>query len=497
AASLVYSTFLGPTGFAEGRAIAVDASGNAYITGYASSTSTNFTSPGAFQTTYGGGSADAFIIKFNTNLSGAASRIYSTYIGGSNQDFGAASTSRGSKGIAIDTAGNAYITGTTNSTNFPTANPFQATFGGTNDAFVTKLNPTGSALVYSTYLGGGGTIGEQGRSISVNVLGNAYVTGLADANFPLASPLTTSDGTTGGAFLTKFSPTGNQLVYSTRFGQAGDTGLSVALDGAGNAFVTTLRASSTFVTEIADPTIIGRVVDEDGLPIFGATVNITGVPTAVTTTDLNGFYTFGLLTSGNNYSVSVTVTNYIFIAQVANNLVKNVRLDFSPVVYSIGGQINGCGSATSGVAINLTDGKILARTTDGSGNYSFANLPAGRNYTVTPSLASFAFTPQNAVFTNLMANQSANFTSRPTAVSISGKVTSPGGLALRSVIVSLIDSQGARQFTTTSSFGLYSFNGIPSGQSYTLTAASKRYRFSAKVIQVDCNLTNIDFLGLE
>src|SRR5438132_5365549 len=113
ASSLVYSTFLGQTGFGDGHAIAAVASVNAYVTGNLNSTATGFASAGAFQTTFGGGSQDAFVEKFNTNLSGAASRIYSTYLGGSGQDFGGSATARGSKGIAIDTAGNAYITGQT------------------------------------------------------------------------------------------------------------------------------------------------------------------------------------------------------------------------------------------------------------------------------------------------------------------------------------------------------------------------------------------------
>lgn len=497
AASLVYSSYLGPTGFAEGRSIAVEANGNVYITGNAGSTSTNFTSTGAFQTTYGGGSQDAFIAKFNTNLSGAASRVYSTYVGGSNQDFGGNATSRGSKAIAVDRAGNAYITGQTNSTNFPTANAFQSTFGGTTDAFLTKLNASGTALVYSTYLGGGGTLGEQGRSVAVNVVGNAYVTGIADANFPLLAPLSTADGTTGGAFLTKFSPAGNTLVYSTRFGQAGDQGLAVALDGAGNAFVSTIRASATFITEIADPTIIGRVIDEDGSPIFGAIVNLTGAPGGTVVTDNDGFFSFGLLTVTNNYSVAVSVPNYIFLAQTSNNLAKNVRLDFSPVVFTVSGQVTSCAAALGGATIALTDGKSLTRTTDGSGNYSFASLPAGRNYTITPSLAGFIFSPVAVSITNLSANQTVSFTARPPMASVAGRVTTPSGQNLRSATVTLIDPQGVRTTTTTSSFGLYSFTGVPTGQSYTLTVGSKRYRFAPQILPLECNLANVDLVGLE
>ena len=415
AASLVYSTFLGPTGFAEGHAIAADATGNVYITGNTNSTSTNFTSAGAFQTTFGGGTADAFVAKFNTNLSGAASRIYSTYVGGSGQDFGGSSVARGGKAIAIDSGGNAYITGMTTSTNFPTANAFQSANGGNTDAFLTKLNATGSALVYSTYLGGNGSNNDEGTAVAVNLVGNAYVVGLTNsANFPTASPLSTADGTTGGAFLAKFTPAGTPLVYSTRFGQVADQGFGVALDGAGNAFVTTARASSTFVTEIADPTIIGRVVDEDNNPIAGSTVNLSGVPSATTTTDANGFFTFGLLTVANNYTVSVSVPNYIFNSQTVNNLVKNVRLDFSPVVVSIGGQVTLGAGGLSAATMTLSVGKSLTTATDAGGNYSFANLPAGRNYTVTPSKASFGFEPPSRTFTNVLANQTANFVASAT-----------------------------------------------------------------------------------
>ena len=432
AASLVYSTFLGPTGFAEGRAVAVDAAGNAYVTGYTNSTSTNFTSPGAFQTTFGGGNFDAFVAKFNTNLSGAASRIYSTYLGGTGQDYGGKAVPNGSQAIAIDATGNAYVTGQTTSTNFPTANAFQPANGGSTDAFLTKLNPSGSALVYSTYLGGNSTNPDEGRAVAVNVVGNAYVTGYAQsANFPTANPVIPVS-TNGGVFVAKFTPAGG-LVYSTRLGTtlSQDSGNGIALDGAGNAFITgdarngfptTAGAFQTnpagitdaFVTEIADPTIIGRVVDEDGLPISTAVVNLTGVPSATTTTDANGYFTFGLLTVANNYTVSVSVSNYIFNSQVVNNLQKNVRLDFSPVVVSISGQVTTTDTTipVSDVTMSLT-GKLLNTQTDANGNYSFSNLPAGRNYTVTPSKALHSFVPTSQTFNSISINQTANFVSPP------------------------------------------------------------------------------------
>src|SRR5204863_6336 len=136
--ALVYSTYLGGSDFDTGVGIAVDTSGNAYVTGRA--LSTNFpTTAGSFQTTLGGG-GDAFVTKLNPTGSGL---VYSTFLGGSRgQEEGFE--------IAADAVGNAYVTGFTSSTDFPTtAGAFQTTIGSTHSAFVTKLNPTGSALVYS------------------------------------------------------------------------------------------------------------------------------------------------------------------------------------------------------------------------------------------------------------------------------------------------------------------------------------------------------------
>jgi hypothetical protein len=415
ASSLLYSTFLGHNGTTEGRAIAADTAGNVYVTGNLTATATSFATAGAFQTTYGGGSQDAFVEKFNTNLSGAASRIYSTYLGGSDQDYGGAPAQEPGKAIAIDAAGNAYITGQTKSTNFPTANAFQGANAGAADAFLTKLNANGSALVYSTYLGGNGTQSDEGRGVAVNVVGNAYVTGLTNStNFPTTSP-PPSLSATGGIFITKFTPSGMPLAYSTRLvSGSGDKGLGVALDGAGNAFVTGVTGSDVFLDEIADPTIIGRVLDEDNNPIAGATVNLTGVPSATTTTDTGGYYTFGLLTSGNSYTVSVTVANYIFNSQAANNLSKNVRLDFSPVVISIGGQVTLGAGGLDAATMTLSGGKSLLTATDGTGNYGFGNLPAGRSYTVTPAKGGFGFEPTSRSFSNVLVNQTGNFVASAT-----------------------------------------------------------------------------------
>src|SRR6266571_453068 len=163
---LAYSTYLGGDNFDRSSAIAVDPLGNAYVTGFA--LSTDFpTTAGAVQATFGGGGEDAFVTKLNPTGSGL---VYSTSLGVSDEGFG----------IAVDALGNAYVTGISfpsiYTKNFPTTpGAFQTTFGGVLDAFVTKLNPTGSALVYSTYLGGKDY--DEGYRIAVDALGNAYVTG--------------------------------------------------------------------------------------------------------------------------------------------------------------------------------------------------------------------------------------------------------------------------------------------------------------------------------
>jgi hypothetical protein len=243
-ASLVYSTYLGGTGSEVGLGIdiAEDGSGNAYVTGFTDSSVTFPTTVGAFQTTFGG-SRDAFVIKLNA---AGSALVFSTYLGGNGGDEG--------RGIAVDDAGNAYVTGVTGSadpTGFPTMNAFQPAAGGSGDAFVTKLNPSGSALVYSTYLGGSGA--DLANAIAVHASGNVYVTGRTDSTsgFPLKDPLpkdpldikgVINSGVSGDAFVTKLNPAAlgtASLVFSTYLGgNMTDAGTGIAVDSAGNAYVT-------------------------------------------------------------------------------------------------------------------------------------------------------------------------------------------------------------------------------------------------------------------
>jgi hypothetical protein len=232
--ALIYSTYLGGSSDDYSFGIAVDDAGNTYVTGY--TTSTDFPTMNPLQPTYSGGNWDAFVTKINTT---GSALVYSTYLGGSDWDA--------AYGIAVDGAGNAYVTGSTGSTDFPTMNPLQPTYGGGyDDAFVSKINPVGSALVYSTYLGGSGSDG--GSGIAVDSTGNAYVTGNSTStNFPTMNALQSTYGGNGDAFVSKLNSSGSALVYSTYLGgRQGDWGSGIAVDSAGNAYVTGSTYSTNF-----------------------------------------------------------------------------------------------------------------------------------------------------------------------------------------------------------------------------------------------------------
>ena len=251
---LVYSTFLGDEG-SVGRGIAVDGSGGVYVTGRADSA--DFPTKNAFQAVFGGGT-DVFVAKIDPSESGAASLVYSTFLGGFSSDVG--------EDIALDSSGAAYVTGQTLSTNdccslFPTRNAAQPSPGanGSRDAFVAKIDPslTGDpSLVYSTFLGGTSTENSTAEDggIAVDSLGAAYVTGATvSADFPVtASAYQSTPSGVGDAFLVKLNTAGNLFVYSTFLGgSASDKGTAVAVDSSGRAYVTGYTNSADFPTSDA------------------------------------------------------------------------------------------------------------------------------------------------------------------------------------------------------------------------------------------------------
>jgi hypothetical protein len=239
--ALVYSTYLGgddSAGFENGSSIAVDSAGSAYVTGQ--TRSNDFPTVNAIQATFGGGTPDGDGFVTKVNAAGSAF-VYSTYLGGSNNEVGA--------DIAVDSSGNAHVTGNTASANFPTANAFDSTLGGTSDGFVTKLNAAGSAFVYSTYLGG--TNGDAGNDIALDSAGNACLAGgTISTDFPMVNP---TQGTYGGgsvdAFVTRLNPAGSALLFSTYLGGGAlDRGNAIAVDSAGSIYLAGITGSTNFPT---------------------------------------------------------------------------------------------------------------------------------------------------------------------------------------------------------------------------------------------------------
>lgn len=285
--ALVYSTFLGGTGGETANDCIALLNGEAYVVG--TTTSSDFpVTPGAFQTAPGSGFIEGFVTKFN--VAGSA-LVYSTYLGGNGEDR--------AFGVAVDSLGHAYVTGLTDSGDFPTTpGAFQTTLVG-QDAYVTKFNPTGTALVYSTFLGGA-LNNDEGDSIRLDNLNNAYVTGTtSSADFPTTPDAFQSTISPGNhVFITELNSSGSDLIYSTFLGGSGtDIGSDIALDPSGNfyltgytdspdfpttmgAFQTQFIASGTdgFITKFANPLapVVTGIVPNSGPESGGTIVTITG-----------------------------------------------------------------------------------------------------------------------------------------------------------------------------------------------------------------------------
>jgi hypothetical protein len=264
-AALLYSTLLGGENRDQGRGLAVDQAGNAYIAGETSSSGYP-TTANAYDSSPNGG-LDAFVTKLNPT--GSAPLEYSTYLGG-NLRAGAFSTGYA---LAVDNAGSAYVAGQTTAPDFPTTlGAYDTSFDGSNDVFVTKLDPSGTALVYSTFLGGSGH--QEAAGIAVDGTGHAYVAGRTGPDFP--TTVGAYDTTPNGGdevYVAKLDPSGAALTYSTFLGGPNtDIAVDVAVDASGQAYVTGYSGSDFPTTAGAyDTTFNGG--DSD---VFVAKLNAAG-----------------------------------------------------------------------------------------------------------------------------------------------------------------------------------------------------------------------------
>jgi hypothetical protein len=406
--SVVFGTYIGGAGNERGGDIKLDPSGAIYLTGRSSSD--NFPTLNAYDSSWNG-LEDVYVAKLNP---AGSSLIYSTLLGGSGNDNGL--------GIAVDANGAAYITGYTQSTDFPTLNAYQADANGSQDAFAFKLDPTGKNLGYATYLGGAGM--DEGRGIVVNTGDEAYVVGFTQSsNFPASA--TAYDSEFNGdqdAFLIKLNSAGSAPLYGTYLGgddtgAGSDSGDAIAIDRDGKIYVTGEAGPEGFPTtagpsfsggdndsfaaifqigQIDEPTftISGtiRTLAPDNTPVAGITVS---AGSRTTTTNADGFYQLSALRAGS-YTVQPSKAGYEFNPQSAQvTLPGDATQNFviTTQLFTISGRVTSGGGGLPGVTISDNTGVTTA--TDNNGNYSLTLAPG--IYTLTPARDNYVFTPPSLV----------------------------------------------------------------------------------------------------
>lgn len=231
--ALLYSVYLGGGNLDRATGIAVDSSGDVYLTGYTSSTDFPVT-PGSYQQT-NSGSTDAFVAKLDPS---GLNLTYSTYLGGGGTDYG--------RGIAVDASGDAFITGSTQSTDFPTMDPLQIGLDGGSDAFLSELDPTGANLLYSTYLGGSGA--DEALAIALDGSGHPYIAGYTfSSNFPTQAAFQSALSGASDAFVAEIDPSTSSLIFSTYLGGTGtDSANSIAVDSVGSIYLAGSTSSTDF-----------------------------------------------------------------------------------------------------------------------------------------------------------------------------------------------------------------------------------------------------------
>lgn len=369
--AVLYCSYLGGNVDDVGSGVAVDANNNFYVTGYTSSTDFPVTANALLRVNHTG---TGFVTKYAAD----GTMSYSTYLGGTS--FGLANA------ITADSNGNAYVTGYSTATDFITTPGAIQRTGNGQDVFVSKINPTGSALVYSTYLHGTST--ETATAIAVDSLGSAYITGYTysldypatDGSAPSSNPSNTTN-----VFVTKFAPDGNSLVYSTYLSGAAsnDQATGIAVDSAGNAYVCGYTNSSDFITvnplqtahsNIADSSdaFVTKISSSAGTVQFDASsyritenkgtlvVNVTRTGGSDGTISVDYATADGTATSPSNYTaVSGTLkfipgeTSKSFFIPIINNTTADCGKQFSLTLSNVsGGAILG---ATHNVNVQIDE----------------------------------------------------------------------------------------------------------------------------------------------
>ncbi len=359
-AAMNYSTYFGGSGNTTVTSVAFDTYGNAIVAGWTIASDL----PANGVKTKNSGSVDAFVAK----LSAGGNRIvWCTYLGGSGDDR--------AFGVAVDSSNNVYVTGWTQSSNFPLLGAVQTKLSGGRDAFVTKLNSTGTAILYSTYLGGNNY--DQGNAITVDSTGAAYITGnTTSTNFPAVNAYQSTYGGQQDAFIAKLNAAGNALVFSTYLGGYGvDQGIGIALDASLDVYITGSTYSSNFPVVNATQPVIGG-----GEDAFVAELSSAGKVLLFGTFIGGSGGTAGLEEIGN--AVAVDPSGNVYVAGVTSSS------NFPTTAGAYQQTLNNAGAEDHGFAWKINSGKtqIIYSTYLAGTNMDLVNGlavdPAGNAYLV-------------------------------------------------------------------------------------------------------------------
>ncbi|HEX8285968.1 MAG TPA: FG-GAP-like repeat-containing protein [Pyrinomonadaceae bacterium] len=391
----LFSTYLGGTSIEQGAGVAVGPDGAAYVVG--GTGSTNFPTANALQPSIAEFDVtDAFVTRFAPN---GQTLAYSTYLGGGTIDQGV--------GIAVGADGSAYVAGMTASPNFPQVEPARG-YGGGSDAFVARLNPAGSALLFSTHLGG--TSNDQGNALALGAAGDIFLVGATSStDFPVAGAVR---GTYGGgrsdAFVAKLGVEADVSVTVAESNDpvmvGGPLSYTFNVTNAGPSPATGVTLSYTFPPGLS---FVSAAPSQGSCNAGGQTVTcaLGGLPASGSATVVVGFNTTaaGFVNSTANVAAGEPDHN-----PSNNSATAETKISASP---TIRGRVTAPGGAAlAGVNVTLSGPQQAMVQTDANGFYQFAEIAAGGNYVVTPSKAGVSFEPASRAFNNLGADQTADFT---------------------------------------------------------------------------------------
>jgi uncharacterized repeat protein (TIGR01451 family) len=419
--SLIYRTYLGGGGQDRAQGVAVDSSGNAYVTGLTDSLNFPATA-GAFQSSPGGGGlTDAFVVKLDP---AGSSRVYSTYLGGGGQDEG--------YGIAVDSSGNAYVCGFAGA-NFPTtAGALQTANAGGPDAFMTKLDAAGSSLLYSTYVGGAGD--DRAWGLALDASGNAYIAGYTSSQSFLPSPFRGFGGGAYDAFVAELNAGASGIVFSSYLGGSGDDqARGIALDSANSIYITGWTASPDFPTAFPVQAYGGS--RDAFVAKIGVAADLALSMAAPATTPPTSHFNYTLTVTNNGPlpATAVTLSDPLpaGVTLVSAAASQGSCSGTAPVTCGLGALGSGA-SATVTLAVNPTGPGQVSNTAGVTAAEPDPN-PANNSATATTSIARpdsdvltpviTSLNPPNAVAggpTFTLTINGANFTADNTAVHWNG-----------------------------------------------------------------------------